>query len=266
MDENGEKAGNYTVPALLRGLRILEMFDTDNRVLGTHDFAANLGVSVSAIYRIVTTLVELGYLQKSGKNAYQLGPKIISLGFEYLCSRDVTEIAAERMNALRDATSLSCHLGIREGLDTLYVHRAFASQRLTVNVPVGTRIPCHRSAMGRVLLTALTASELEILYRDVRLDDHAGPGPRTLPELKRLIEEDRTRGWTISRSDYATAIATGIRDHAGELVAAINLSGPDAVMQDDERVVEMTEMLIDTARSISAELGHSAKTKQQNRA
>lgn len=249
------KENDYTVPALYRGLKILELFDSRQRILTTQDFAQALEVSSSSIYRIVTTLVEMHYLEKVAKNTYQLGPQVISNGFSYLASRDIVELAMPHLNALRDNASMSCHLSVREGRDAVYIYRAFATQRLSVNVPVGTRIACHSSAMGRVLLTALDDGELDALYRHVRLDDYPAPAPRTLAELKHTVEVDRRRGFVINRSDYATALATGIVDHLGRLVAAINVSGPDSLMGDDATLESLCGQLRVTAGRISATLG-----------
>ncbi|MFC2971699.1 IclR family transcriptional regulator [Azotobacter bryophylli] len=246
---------DYTVPALQRGLSILQMFNARQRTLGTSDIAERLGVSVSAIYRIVHTLSEMGYLRKLAKNTYELGPQVVSDGFSYLASRDIVDLALPHLNALRDRTSLSCHLTIREQTDSLYLYRAFAAQRLSVNIPIGTRIPCHCTAMGRILLSGLTAEELDVLYQHVRLDDYPPPAPKTLPELQQLVDGDRERGWVLHRSDYSTAIAAGVRNHLGEIVAAINLSGPDAVMDSPESQARYLAALLQTAERISAELG-----------
>lgn len=221
---------DYRVPALERGLNLLGLFNARERSLGMNDMAERLGVSPSALYRIVQTLQDMGYLNKLERNQYELGARVISDGFAYLSSRDIVEIALPHLNALRDSTSLSCHLSIREHTDSLYIYRAFAPQRLTVNIPVGTRLPCHVTALGRVLLTELDADGLAQLYQQVRLDDYPAPAPRTLLELQHTVAEDRERGWVMHRSDYSTAIATGIRNRAGRLVAAINLSGPEAVL------------------------------------
>ncbi|AOE84014.1 IclR family transcriptional regulator [Pseudomonas sp. TCU-HL1] len=253
--ETPERDTDYRVPALERGLTILGMFTARERSLGMNDMAERLGVSPSAVYRIVQTLVEMGYLQKAGRNAFELGARVISNGFAYLASRDIVEVAMPFLNDLRDRTSLSCHLSIREQTDSLYLYRAFAPQRLTVNIPVGTRLPCHSTALGRVLLTALDEIELSQLYQHVRLDDYPPPAPRTLPELQQLIAQDRERGWVLHRSDYSTAIATGIRNHSGAVVAAINLSGPDAVMDGPDAQATFLQALGQAQALISAQLG-----------
>lgn len=250
-----DKDADYSVPALARGLSVLAMFNARTRSLSMQEIAERLGVSTSAVYRILFTLTNTGYLNKHNTQ-YELGARVISDGFSYLASRDIVEVSMPHLNELRDRTSLSCHLSIREQTDSLYLYRAFAAQRLSVNIPVGTRIACHCTAMGRMLLTALNDAELGALYQHIRLDDYPTPAPRTLPELQGLISDDRTQGWVLHRSDYSTAIATSVKDHTGQVTAAINLSGPDAAMDPDGARERFLELLLDCSAKISRDLGY----------
>lgn len=247
---------DYRVPALERGLRILQMFSAEQRRLTSQEIAERLELSVSAIYRILVTLCEMGYLRKLDKKRFELGPQVLCDGFAYLASRDLVDIALPHLNALRDRTSLSCHLSIREQLDSLYIARAFAAQRLTVNIPLGTRIPCHCTAMGRILLSGLEPQAIDRLYQHVRLDDYPPPAPKTLPELQQLLDGDRQRGWVMHRSDYSTAIACAVRDHQDQIIAAVNLSGPDAVMDSQAARDGFLDSLQQCAGAISRELGN----------
>lgn len=256
MKPNSEK--DYSVPALIRGLSILNMFNDKDRVLSTNDFAERLGVSVSSIYRIVQTLSETEYLTKLARNTYSLGPAVISLGYAYLAGRDIIDISVPHLNKLRDNTSVSCHLGVREGRHVLYLYRALAAQRLVVNIPVGSRIPCHSSALGRVLLSSLKDQDLEILYNGIQLDSAAKPNPQSLPELKQRINEERKQGFSVNHSDYSTAIAAPIRSHTNEIIAAINVSGPDVFILDESVHADITEQLRQTALAISTEMGFRA--------
>ncbi|MEG5264024.1 IclR family transcriptional regulator [Pseudomonas sp. JDS28PS106] len=255
MVEIAARDTDYSVPALARGLTVLSLFNAGTRSLSVQDIADRLEVTSSAIYRILFTLTDMGYLKKHGTQ-YELGASVISNGFSYLASRDIVDVAMPYLNELRDRTSLSCHLSVREHTESLYLYRAFAAQRLSVNIPIGTRIACHCTAIGRMLLTGLTQTELALLYQHIRLDDYAPPAPRTQPELQEMIQADRERGWVIHRSDYSTAIATSIKNHRNQVVAAINLSGPDAVM-DPEGAKETFEALLrDCAFKISRDLGY----------
>ena len=256
---NDTEKKNYTVPALERGLSILQLFDEDRKVLSTKDLSEHLGLSASALYRIVQTLTDMKYLTKIARNTYELGPAVISAGYCFLASREIVDVAAPHLHQLRSATSVSCHLGIRDGLDTLYIYRALASQRLSVNIPLGTRLPCHGNALGRSLLSGLKAQALEQLYLNVPMDNVPKPQPQSLLELKLRLKEETLQGYAMSRSDFATAMAVPLRNYANEVVAAINLSGPDVYMRGDAAQRQVTRALLQAAADISAELGFRAQ-------
>lgn len=108
-----------------------------------------------------------------------------------------------------------------------------------------------------MLLTGLNEADLASLYQHIRLDDYPPPAPRTQPELQKVTQEDRLRGWVLHRSDYSTAIAMAVKDHWGEVIAAINLSGPDAVMDPDGAKQNFEALLRDCSSKISRDLGHT---------
>lgn len=249
----GEK--DYTVPALQKGLRILEMFDSQCRVLSQSEMAQRLGVSTSSLYRIVHTLTAMGYLNKIGTNTYTLGTQVVSRGFSYLASREIVEVAAPFITQLRDSTSLSSHVGIRDGTEVLYVFRALALQRVSVNVPVGTRFPLHTTAMGRALLMGMSPAELQNLFKGRRLDGYPRPAPQTMPELIALCEKERAQGWTCHYSDHSTALAVPIRNFTGQVIAAINISGPDPVMHAEGAMDTLLDELRKTADQIMRRVG-----------
>lgn len=254
--KNGKKdSDSYLVPALTRGLQILEMFSGEDRVLTINDFAEGLGVSVSSIYRTVVTLTELKYLKKIERNSYELGSMVLSRGFIYLASREIVQIAAPYLLDLRDESSSSCHLAIRDGLQAIYLYRAPSPQKLSVNVPIGSRFACHTVAAGRSLLTGLTDGQLTDLYSGVALDRSSPPSPTSLPLLRQMVTEDRERGFSLNRSDFATAIAVPVTNYAGQVVAAVNVSAPDTLMGEESVRTSLTKLLINTANKISAELG-----------
>ncbi|MBI9090583.1 MAG: IclR family transcriptional regulator [Desulfobacterium sp.] len=262
MQKSSKKPSNhatYIVPALKKGLEIVEMFSVRNRVLTIDDFAENLDVSVSSIYRTVVTLTEMHYLKKVGKKSYELGPKVLFNGFSYLHQRDIVQVAAVHLHALRDETSASCHLAIREGLDTIYLYRAQSPQIMSVNIPVGSRFPCHTTAIGRAILTGLKDEALNRLYSGVALDGisstNSSANPLSLPQLRMMVARDKEQGYSINRSDFSTAIATPVINFAGHVKAAINVSVPDFILTNRDVQERLTASLIRTAQQISVEMG-----------
>ncbi len=247
--------GTYLVPALKRGLQILDMFSGKVRILTINDFAERLGVSSSSIYRTVVTLTELNYLKKIERNSYELGSMVLSSGFIYLAAREIVQVAAPYILELRDESSSSCHLAIREGLQAIYLYRAPSPQKLSVNIPIGSRFPCHTVAAGRSLLTGLKDEQITDLFSGVALDRSLPPSPTSLPLLRQIIAEDRKRGFSLNHSDSATAIAVPVKNYAGEVVAAVNISAPDTLMGEESVRKSLTTLLIKTANRISSELG-----------
>ncbi|MFD2178927.1 IclR family transcriptional regulator [Veronia pacifica] len=245
---------DYQVQSLARGLEIIELFDAEHRILSTHDFADRLGVSQSSVYRIIQTLLDKNYLRKVARNAYTLGPQVVSRGFAFLAGQSLVDVAAPHLKRLRDETSISCHLAVRDGLETLYIYRAQASQRLSVNIPLGTRLPCHTNAMGRILLQQLSDVELSAVYNSIQLDMYPNPHPQTLPELRHLIAVEKKQGFSHSRSDNASAIAVPITDYLGNIIAAINISGAEQVMDKQHKFEAAKTSLMNTAKAISSEV------------
>lgn len=245
----------YTVPALKRGLQILEMFSVNDQVLTINDFAERLGVSASSIYRTVVTLTEMNYLKKVGRNSYELGAMVLSNGFCYLSSREIVQVAAPYLLELRDETSASCHLAIREGLEAVYLYRARSPQIMAVNVPIGSRYLCHTVAIGRSLLTGLSDEVLNKLYAGIALDGFSPTAPRSLLQLRMKIVREREQGFSVNQSDFSTAISTPVINFACQVIAAINVSVPDFIIEDPAVRQRLTVSLIETARKISAEFG-----------
>ena len=194
----------------------------------------------------------------AGRNAFELGSMVLSRGFCYLASRDIIKTAAPFLDDLRDETSASCHLAIREGIDTLYIYRAASPQIMMVNVPVGARFPCHRVAIGRALLSGLDDDALRRLYAGIALDGSADRGVNSLPQLLVAIARVRESGISTSGSDFSTAIAAPLRDYSGKVVAAINVSVPDFTLETQGAQEQLTACLVRTAGNTSAALGWSA--------
>ncbi|WP_431858101.1 IclR family transcriptional regulator [Azospirillum sp.] len=255
---------NYIAPALQRGLAILELFTPQRRVLTLSDMAKALGIGRASAFRLAFTLEHLGYLDRTGSDgkAYRLAPRAMQIGYHYLSGLDCAEVAIPFIDALRDATQISAHMGVRDGTEVVYVYRAHSHMTLSSNIAVGYRLPAHATAMGRILLSGLSDEAIAQLYTGVRLDRFSEATAVTLTSLIQQVATDRARGWTLNRSSFVSgivAIAAPVRDHRGAVVAAINLSGPSAVMDTPSMLDHLTAKVVDTAAGISRQLGWTVR-------
>lgn len=250
----------YIAPALQRGLAILELFTPQRRALSLTEIANALGVGRASAFRLVFTLEHLGYLGRidDGKS-YRLAPRSMQLGYHYLSGLDCIEVAIPFIDGLRDATQISAHMGVRDGTEVVYVYRAHSHMTLSSNIAVGYRLPAHATAMGRMLLSGLDDGAIAQLYTGVRLDRFSENTAVSLTALMQEVAEDRKRGWTMNRSSFVSgivAIAAAVRDHRGQVIAAINLSGPSAAMDQPATLDRLTARVVETADAISHQLGY----------
>ncbi len=241
----------YNVPGLERGLRLLQLFDRARRVLTAADMARALDIPRSTAFRLAQTLAHLGFLEREG-DSYRVGPAVLRLGFEYIASLDVAELARPVVEHLRDATGLSAQLVIRDGRDVVVVLKASPVSTFASNVTVGTRLPAHATTLGRVLLADADDATLRALYPEPALPRSSPQSPRTLAELKRLLREDRARGYAVSESFFEqgiSAVVAPVRDRIGAIAAAISVTAQRPTLEK-----ELRERLVAQVLGAAAEL------------
>jgi DNA-binding IclR family transcriptional regulator len=247
------------VPALARGLNILELFNRERRAIGAPEMARALRLPRSTVFRLVQTLEAMGFLRRvENSRDYALGPAVLALGFEYLGSLDLVELAGPVLARLRDATRCSAHLAIRRGTDVLYLARHPSRAAIARAVDVGTALPAHATVMGRVILADLSDGELAELYAGQTLARFTDQTPTSLAALRALLADDRRRGYAISTAFFergVTAVAAPVRDHTGRAIAAVNVTAVDAALDPRRLAGEIKDAVCEAARGISKLLG-----------
>ncbi|WP_338664550.1 IclR family transcriptional regulator C-terminal domain-containing protein [Pararoseomonas sp. SCSIO 73927] len=253
----------YIVPGLSRGLELLLAFTPERRRMTLTEMGEAVGVTRSAVFRIAYTLDQLGFLTyDAGTRTYELGPQVLQLGYGYLASRDLVEVAAPHLEALRDRTGWSAHLGVLEGREVVYLARLPTRRSLSSVVQVGTRLPAHATTMGRVLLASLSPEALEHLYAGAVLEPRGPRIPTTLPALLAQAARDRAAGFAAHVAGYeagVASVAAPVRDVAGATVAAINLSTVALLTSEPELRGPLAKEVLAAAARISTALGFDGR-------
>ena len=147
--------------------------------------AAAAGLARPTARRILLTLAELGYVRVEG-GEFALTPRVLDLGVAYVRSQGLWDVARPHMQALVARTHESCSVAQLDGSDIVYVARVAVPKIVGLSVQIGTRFPALATSLGKVLLAALPAAELEAGARPA----DAGPassraGSRTRPSATR---------------------------------------------------------------------------------
>ncbi|CAD5109189.1 IclR family transcriptional regulator [Zestomonas carbonaria] len=252
-DDFKDAQDKYIVPGLERGLLLLCEFSRKNRTLSAPELARRLKLPRSTIFRLLTTLETMGFVNRNG-NEYRLGMAVLRLGFEYLASLELTELGQPLLNRLCDEIRYPCNLVVRDGRSIVYVAKVSPSTPLTSSVNVGTRLPAHATVLGRILLQDLSLGELRELYPEEHLEIFSPNTPKTALELFDLVQSDRQRGFVQGEGFFEASISTvaaPVRDHSGKVVAAMGATIPSAHI-DPARI----DFLVRNVRNSADELSH----------
>ena len=181
------KPGDSYVQSFARGLEVIRSFNASAPQQTLSEVAARTGLTRAGARRILLTLQTLGYVHSDGK-LFRLTPRILDLGFAYLSSQPLWNLAMPAMETLSEAVQESCSAGVLDGLEVVYVVRVHAHKIMSTNLGVGSRLPAFWTSMGRVLLAGLPPPErrarldaVALRYRPARDVVGAGDDPQRLP-------------------------------------------------------------------------------------
>jgi IclR family transcriptional regulator, pca regulon regulatory protein len=249
--------------SLERGLAILECFTPEKPIHGIADIATELGMSRPSTHRYMSTLVALGYLEQGARRKYRLALRVTKLGMSTLSSTDLREHAHADLRELSRRAGFPVSLAILDGADVIYrdvVRRLRRGPGGGEGEPeIGAELPAQCVAIGKVLLAHVPERERKSLLADTKLTRRA---PNTITSRTALNEElahVREEAFAVEDEELAPgriAIAAPVRDHTGEVIAAIDMSASPAVISVAELVDALGPHLVATADHISARLGH----------
>jgi len=214
------------VQSLGRGLAVVRSFDADHPNQTLSDVARRTGLTRATSRRLLHTLVHLDLASTDGK-LFWLTPRVLDIGYAYLSSLNVSQIAQPFLERLSEEVHESVSVSVLDGVDIVYVARVPTKRIMTISLGLGTHLAAHCTSMGRVLLAELT---------DDAIRERLGPGPlpsfteHTVTGVDVLLAElevVRERGWAMIDQELelgVRSIAAPLRTAAGSAVAAMNVS------------------------------------------
>jgi IclR family pca regulon transcriptional regulator len=216
------------VQSLARGLTVIRAFDEVHPSLTLSEVADRTGLARAVVRRSLLTLQHLGYVGARGRQFF-LTPRVLELGFGYLSSLALPELALPAMEQLAQRLSESCSLSVLDGADIVYLARVPVRRVMTISLGVGARLPAFAASMGRVLLAGLSDDALDEWLAKARTRPLT---PHTVFEKRALQAEIlrvRAQGYSLVIQELELglcSVAVPIRDRSGRVVAAVNVGMP----------------------------------------
>lgn len=248
-----EERSRDRIQSIERAVVVLRAFGGHDAALSVSRLAERVQLPRPVVRRILLTFEHLGYVRVQD-GQWSLTARILELGAGYFASSSLPEIAYPVMGEVVARTGETCSLGVLDGAEVIHVARVEERRPLPDAVRVGTRLPAHATAVGRVLLASLGPTALQEF-----LD--AGPRERFTPHtiveslpLRQRLEEVLARGYDLSLEELhpgmiAAAVPVVVD---GVAVAALTVSSTTMRSDADTLVAEIVPVLREAAARIAS--------------
>jgi IclR family transcriptional regulator, pca regulon regulatory protein len=251
-----ERPNGEFVQSLERGLAVLRAFDHDHPSMTLADAARATGLTRATARRLLHTFVSLGYVSSDGRR-FELTPKVLDLGYAYVSSLHLSDIAQPFMENLSGLVHESVSAAVLDGHEVVYVARVNTQRIMRVSLSIGSRLPALWTSMGRAILSGLDDDALESFVAAAPL---APPTERSLGTVAALVDEIRTvrtLGYALVDQELeegVRSLAAPLRDRTGRVLAGMNVSTHAGRVTLRELRAEILPHLLSTAATINAQL------------
>jgi IclR family pca regulon transcriptional regulator len=254
------------VQSLAKGFGVLEAFSDGVDEMTLSEIADVAGLDSGTTFRMVNTLVNLGYLARvAGSRRFRLTLKVLDLGFHAIARKDLRALVRPVLQSLVGEISEAASFGVLEGGDVLYIERVRAGfTRLGVDIRIGTTIPASLSAVGYAILAFLPRDAVDGILSSQPRQANLAVLPPSRAKLLPVLEKARDRGYVLQDSLISGGLrilAAPVLNREGYAVGAISVAAPSIrVTEEDlkERALAPVRAAAnDIARALEASGGTS---------
>lgn len=214
------------VTALERGLRVLQVFSSEQPEMTLSEIAARTGLSPATARRCLITLQALGYIGSINRR-FVLRAKVLTLGSAFLISMNLKEIAQPYLQELADEFRDSTSLVVLEGADVVYLVHVPSKRLKTFRAAVGYRTPAYATSLGHVLLANLPAAKREAFLAKAPFPKYTSKTYSRASDLRRAFKQVVKDDYASTRDQFeygVLGIAVPIRTADGQVVVAVGCS------------------------------------------
>ena len=248
----------YHVPALVRGLAILEFLAQRPNGCGLPEIAAGTKLPKNAVFRIATTLAAHGYLARDqATQKYRLDRKLLRLGYAAVDETNLVGKALDVLRDLRDATGETALIAVMAGREGVVIEQVPSQRPIRVQIEIGHHFPMHSAAPGKALLAYLPAAEQAAVLAALPLPRFTARTLTSRAALEQELAQVRRCGYAVEREEEisgVTCIGAPVLNQRGQPVAAIWVTGPSSRLPANQ-FAKIGPMVRDQAARISQRFG-----------
>lgn len=248
------------VTALARGIMILQCFSVNRPELSGSQIAKLVGLPQPTVWRLCHTLLELGMLTMVANERMRPGLAVLRLGYSALSGMALIDLARPYMQELASKYGAACGIGVRDGLDMVFVERCEGQNQLLMNLRVGSTVPLATSALGWAFIAGHGPDGRARILNELATQDEVRFSAARASLEQALLDFGRT-GFVLNVGVYHKAyntVAVPIVMPDGAVPYALNCGAPAASLSTSVLEREIAPQLASLARSLQKSLGPQA--------
>ncbi len=255
------------VKSLERGLAVIRALSVPAPGLTITEASQATGLTRAAVRRSLLTLHELGYVDVHERR-FLLTPKVLELGYAYLSSLTLPQIAHPHLERLADQVEESTALSVLDGGEIVCVAAVSVKRMMTVMVRIGGRLPAHATSSGRVLLAALEPEELDAALERLELRRFTRHTVVDRRRLRKELDQVRRDGWSLVDQEFEEGLVTLaalVRDRHGRPLGAVNVFTHASRMSAEEVERTLLPPLLACAEAIERDVALAGQAQPSER-
>jgi len=246
-----------TGSAIMRAIEILDVISRSDDMPQLAEICRAVNLPKATVYRILGTLEHAGFVSKEpGAKRYQCGHRLHDISIRVLQNSPARASRRAILEELVEEIGETVNLTVPDVHTVTYLDRVEASWPLRTTLTVGSKIPMHASASGKLFLSFMPRRNCERFIRSTPLIAYTGS---TLTDPSRLLSElenIRNNDFAIDEGEYLNdvcCLAVPVRNHDGEVIASVAAHGSSARMP-VAQAIEFLPNLREAAESIGRTL------------
>ena len=245
----------YRAPALEKGLDILELLAMRGAAMTTSQLSAELGRSVSELFRMIQVLEFRGFIELSD-GAYRLSNRLFTLGMQQAPLRSLLEVALPVMRDLAAATFQSCHLVVPSSDQIVVIARIESPGDIGYSVRIGYRRNLIDATSGLMLYGCASPAAQALLHERLV----AGFGAARVARFVKAAEAAAAQGHVERPSDFVKGVTDLVAPILGADGVIATLITP--YIESAPAVCDMAEA-VSRLRAAAATISHASLSASQ---
>ncbi|MEN5161121.1 IclR family transcriptional regulator [Achromobacter spanius] len=233
-----DAGGQQEAARSLRALLVLDHLARSQHPPTLAQLAQRLDMPKTTLMRLLAAMQRAGFVAATPtENGFVPGPQATSLALATLRACAFTRACRAVLTQLVGTLGETCNLTAPDGDRVVYMERVETNEPLRLFFAVGSHVPMHCTASGKLFLASMSRLERSRVLARLPLTPNT---PRTLTDPARLaaeLERLAVRGIGIDNEEFVrgmSAVAVPVRDGEDRVVAAVACHAPTArVMLDD---------------------------------